>query len=86
MIAADREKPLVHFALASSHCFSSTYSIMSDKNPQIRFPLWKFLNQPLFNPYSPLILNPQRFWQRYQLEHLERCWIRAYRPEEHYRS
>ncbi|MBF2049239.1 MAG: hypothetical protein EDM05_68960 [Leptolyngbya sp. IPPAS B-1204] len=56
----------------------------NDNNLKIRFPLWKFLNQPVFNPQNPLILNPKRFWRRYQLEHLERCWIRTYRPEERF--
>lgn len=62
------------------------YSTMIDKTLKVRFPLWKFLNQPVFNPQSPLVLNPRRFWQLYQLDHLERCWIRAYRPEERFRS
>jgi hypothetical protein len=58
---------------------------MADPNFKIQFPLWQFLNQPVFNPQSPLVLNPARFWQRYQLEHLERCWNRTYRPE-HFRN
>ncbi|MCU0524513.1 MAG: hypothetical protein MUF72_06780 [Elainella sp. Prado103] len=59
---------------------------MADKHYQIRFPLWQFLNQPLFDPYVPLVLSPNRFWQRYQIEHLERCWSRNFHPEEKYRN
>jgi hypothetical protein len=56
------------------------------KNMKMRFPLWQFLNQPVFDPNCPIILNPTIFWQRYQLEHLQRCWFKAYRPEERFRS
>ena len=38
-----------------------------------RFPFWKFLNQPIFTATAPTTLNPRQFWQRYQLEMLERC-------------
>jgi hypothetical protein len=37
------------------------------------FPWWDYLKQPLFDPNHPLLLNPMRFWLRYQLEFLERC-------------
>jgi hypothetical protein len=59
---------------------------LNDKHLKMRFPLWQFLQQPVFDPKTPLELNPTRFWQRYRLEHLERCWIRAYRPEERFRN
>lgn len=56
-------------------------------NPlKCRFPLWKYLNQPILDPQTPLVLDPQQFWQRHQIEYLERCWIRAYLPEERFRS
>ncbi|MGI0494935.1 hypothetical protein ACN4EG_24385 [Alkalinema pantanalense CENA528] len=39
----------------------------------IKFPIWHYLNQPLFeNAYIP-VLNPRRFWYIYQVEFLERC-------------
>ncbi|MDX2229646.1 MAG: hypothetical protein NW220_08410 [Leptolyngbyaceae cyanobacterium bins.349] len=38
-----------------------------------RFPLWQFLNQPVFTKKQPTTFNPQQFWRRYQLEMLERC-------------
>lgn len=39
----------------------------------IRFPLWKFLKQPVFEPSYKTVLNPYRFWRSYKLELLERC-------------
>ena len=59
---------------------------MTDPSLKLQFPLWQFLNQPIFNSKMPLVLNPGQFWQRYQITHLERCFGRAYRPEEHFRS
>ncbi|MFM7424442.1 MAG: hypothetical protein ACKO7W_05510 [Elainella sp.] len=40
----------------------------------------------MFDDRFPLVLNPTRFWYRYQFEHLERCWLRTYRPEERFRN
>lgn len=62
------------------------YLTMTPRNGKMNFPLWQFLNQPLFDPRSPLILNPRRFWHRYQIEYLERCWFKNYRPEERFRN
>jgi hypothetical protein len=59
---------------------------MTPKRSKNLFPLWKFLNQPLFDAQQPAILNPHRFWYIYNVRHLERCWSRAFRPEEHFRS
>jgi hypothetical protein len=39
----------------------------------IRFPVWKFLNQPLFETDYQPILSPGRFWRLHQIEFLERC-------------
>jgi hypothetical protein len=41
------------------------------------FPLWEFLNQPLFAA-GETILNPIQFWNVYKLKHLERCWVKDY--------
>jgi hypothetical protein len=59
---------------------------MADQNFKLQFPLWKFLTQPVFDAQSPITLNPAQFWHRYRFEHLERCWIRTYRPEERFRN
>ncbi|MBW4464113.1 MAG: hypothetical protein KME07_01565 [Pegethrix bostrychoides GSE-TBD4-15B] len=59
---------------------------MNDPKFKIQFPIWQFLNQPIFDAKTPLVLNPSRFWQHYQITHLERCWGRAYRPEQRFRS
>lgn len=58
---------------------------MTDPSFKLQFPVWKFLNQPIFHPKIQLMLNPGQFWQHYQITHLERCWGRAYRPEERFR-
>ncbi|MCG9890134.1 MAG: hypothetical protein MH252_03520 [Thermosynechococcaceae cyanobacterium MS004] len=38
-----------------------------------RFPLWAYLNQPIFDPTTPLILHPQQFVQHSRVKLLERC-------------
>jgi hypothetical protein len=48
-------------------------------------PVWRFLNQPLFDKQQPAILNPRRFWYAYRIQHLENCLNRTYRPEEYLR-
>ena len=37
------------------------------------FPLWQFLQQPVFSSQKRLILNPRRFEVAYRIELLERC-------------
>ncbi|WP_299485488.1 hypothetical protein [Acaryochloris sp. IP29b_bin.137] len=44
------------------------------------FPVWQYLNQPLFHSEIKLVLNPSRFWQLYRIEHLNRCWMRQCLP------
>jgi hypothetical protein len=47
---------------------------MSPEKPaKLKFPIWAFLNQPLFDPNFKVILHPQRFKQLYHLQFLERC-------------
>ncbi|MGB8702030.1 MAG: hypothetical protein WCD18_21650 [Thermosynechococcaceae cyanobacterium] len=38
-----------------------------------RFPVWQFLNQPVFHPDVKLILSPKTFWDHYRIDFLERC-------------
>ncbi|EKQ70127.1 hypothetical protein OsccyDRAFT_0392 [Leptolyngbyaceae cyanobacterium JSC-12] len=38
-----------------------------------RFPLWKFLKQPVFSTHYRLVLDPYRFWRNHQVDLLERC-------------
>ena len=47
---------------------------MAPKDPKIKFPLWHFLNQPLFSPTTKLVLNPTLFAYLYRVRLLERCW------------
>jgi hypothetical protein len=46
---------------------------MISNHTKIRFPLWKFLNQPVFNANFKTVLNPKQFWHSYKVELLERC-------------
>lgn len=41
-------------------------------NPN-NFPLWQFLNQPVFSSQTKLILNPRQFEYLYKIDLLERC-------------
>ncbi|UBF24745.1 hypothetical protein K9N68_24195 [Kovacikia minuta CCNUW1] len=45
---------------------------------KIRFPLWQFLNQSIFDPSSKAILNPHRYWLLHQIQLLERCLVKEF--------
>ncbi|BAY59094.1 hypothetical protein NIES2135_59700 [Leptolyngbya boryana NIES-2135] len=47
-----------------------------------RFPVWQYLNQPLFHLAYPLILNPRRYWFHYRVELLERCFMQDLESQE----
>jgi hypothetical protein len=47
---------------------------MNSEAQPVKFPLWQFLNQPLFDANNKAILNPSRFWYLHRVELLERCW------------
>lgn len=47
---------------------------MKAQNIKIKFPVWQFLLQPVFDSSSKSILDPRRFWYFYQIQLLERCW------------
>jgi hypothetical protein len=49
-----------------------------------KFPLWQFLNQPLFSSKYRLILNPRMFESVYRIQLLERCWDKEYDSEDSY--
>ncbi|MBW4537681.1 MAG: hypothetical protein KME43_00900 [Myxacorys chilensis ATA2-1-KO14] len=46
-----------------------------------QFPVWQYLNQPLFHQAYPLILNPKRFWHHYRVELLERCLVTRWKSQ-----
>ncbi len=57
---------------------------MADKHHKIKFPLWQYLNQPLFN--RDLELNPRRFAYSWRVGMLKRCWSKecdAKGPQQH---
>ncbi|MBD6618408.1 hypothetical protein FNW02_21920 [Komarekiella sp. 'clone 1'] len=59
---------------------------MAPKHTKIKFPLWQYLNQPLFSYDAKLILNPHRFASMWRLQLLERCWFKecdAKGPQQH---
>jgi len=39
----------------------------------MRFPLWQYLDQPLWDSDRPPIFNPVKYWQRYRRGYLNRC-------------
>jgi hypothetical protein len=47
---------------------------MNILNSSINFPLRQFLNQPVFNSQTKLILNPRQFEHLYKIGLLERCF------------
>lgn len=49
---------------------------MNPKHNNINFPLWQYLNQPLFSRQKQLILNPRRFATLWRIQLLERCWTK----------
>ena len=59
---------------------------MTPKQNPNKFPLWQFLNQPLFSSTTKAVLNPRRFWYVYKIELLERCWDREYDSKGHYHN
>jgi hypothetical protein len=45
-----------------------------------KFPIWHYLNQPLFDSTTTIpILNPRRFLYLHRIELLERCLEREFR-------
>ncbi|MBG1269304.1 hypothetical protein [Nostoc sp. WHI] len=59
---------------------------MTPKHTKIKFPLWLYLNQPLFSRDTKLVLNPHRFALIWRLQLLERCWAKecdAKGPQQH---
>jgi hypothetical protein len=48
----------------------------NNEQPNLRFPLWAYLNQPIFSPKFKS-LNPKRFWHLHNLEQLETLWAKS---------
>jgi hypothetical protein len=46
------------------------------RSSPLRFPLWQFLNQPVFDRSYQLILSPRRFWRMHSIITLERCLMK----------
>ncbi len=46
---------------------------MNILNSSNNFPLWQFLNQPVFSSQTKLILSPRQFGHLYKIDLLERC-------------
>lgn len=54
---------------------------MNTSQKRIRFPLWKYLNQRIFDKETPIFFFPHQYWHFYQCQHLEKCWFINYQPE-----
>ncbi|WP_413172366.1 hypothetical protein [Anabaena azotica] len=59
---------------------------MASQNTKIKFPLWHYLNQPLFNANTKLIWNPQRFALLWRIQLLERCLVKHCDAKGHHQS
>lgn len=66
------------------HNGSLKFPHMDSKDIKIRFPLWQFLNQPLFSSTTKLVLNPSLFAYLYRIQLLERCWAKNYDSQGRY--
>lgn len=53
---------------------TSNNYIMNSPISFIKFPVWQFLQQPVFSSETKLILNPRQFGYLYRIELLERCF------------
>ncbi|MGB7413620.1 MAG: hypothetical protein WA902_05375 [Thermosynechococcaceae cyanobacterium] len=56
---------------------------MNSQSTSNRFPVWQYLNQPLFHPEIQLRLSPGLFWRQYQIQFLDRCWNRVCAQHNH---
>ncbi|PZV15598.1 MAG: hypothetical protein DCF22_06870 [Leptolyngbya sp.] len=61
------------FGFDIAHSSNPKVLVMYLKHSSIRFPLWKFLTQPVFDAQYRISLNPQYFWRVHRIEVLERC-------------
>ncbi|WP_416673146.1 hypothetical protein [Egbenema bharatensis] len=52
----------------------------NNEQPKFRFPLWAYLNQPIFSPKFKS-LNPSRFWMLHNIEQLEKNWAKSQNME-----
>lgn len=59
---------------------------MTSNHTKIKFPLWDYLNQPLFSSDTKLILNPRKFEQVWRIQLLEKCWIKHSDAKGHQQS
>ena len=42
------------------------------------FPIWQYLNQPLWDKAHPITLNPGQYWQHYKVFYLTSCFENAF--------
>ncbi|NET01289.1 MAG: hypothetical protein F6K61_12100 [Sphaerospermopsis sp. SIO1G1] len=59
---------------------------MTPDNIKIKFPLWDYLNQPLFSSDTKFILNPQKFEQVWRIQLLEKCLAKQCDATGHHQS
>jgi hypothetical protein len=50
--------------------------LMTPTDNNLKFPLWQYLNQPLFSSHSKFVLIPSRFVYLHRIELLKRCWAK----------
>ncbi|GAB4179263.1 MAG: hypothetical protein Fur006_12420 [Coleofasciculaceae cyanobacterium] len=74
-------QPLIGTPDVGWACLSQRFSKiflthMASKDIKIKFPVWQYLNQPVFSSKTKLILDPRLFAYLYRVKLLERCWYK----------
>jgi hypothetical protein len=59
---------------------------MAAKHTKLKFPLWQYLNQPLFSRDYQLELHPGRFAYSWRIGLLKRCWYKECDAKGHQQS
>ncbi|MEO1095051.1 MAG: hypothetical protein AAFX01_09135 [Cyanobacteria bacterium J06638_28] len=44
----------------------------------MQFPLWQYLDQPIWDRDRPFVLNPIDYWRQHRRQHLDRCLGNAF--------
>jgi hypothetical protein len=60
------------FRRVNAQLINGVAAMNKDKAIKIRFPLWQYLKQPLFDRTT--VISPFKFWHNYQVRLLECCW------------
>ncbi len=54
------------------------------KFTHIGIAIWQYLNQPLFDPHTPMVWEVNRFWYLYKIQLLKSCLDKDSTSHSHY--